>query len=194
MMLSDSEILEAIANGEIDIQPFNKDALGPCSVDLTLDSVFLVYHPGEPIDVRLQDPSRNNTELVDTGGEPFVIRPHQFILGQTRETVAVSPRLAALLEGRSSIARFGIIVHAAGLVNPGTGAMRPGKLTLEIFCENESPVILYPGMRIVQIMFVRLGRTATITYDKRPESKYVGQQLPSIRPISGWPDQNRDEE
>ncbi len=180
MMLSDSDILRAMSEGEIRIHPFDREALGPCSIDLTLDSLFTVYYPGAPVDLRAQGPEYQNTELIDTDGEPFTIRPHQFVLGQTRETVTVSNSYAALLEGRSSIARLGIIVHAAGLVNPGTGTRTPGRLTLEIFCENESPVVLYPGMRIVQVMFVRLNSPATSAYDERPQSHYVGQERPII--------------
>ena len=181
MMLSDVDILNAMDNGEIAIDPFDKSALGPCSIDLTLDSIFRVYHPGGIVDIKGEAPPDKFTELVDTKGEPFTIKPRQFILGQTRETVMVSNGYAALLEGRSSIARLGIIVHAAGLVNPGTGIKRPSKLTLEIFCENTSPVVLYPGMRIVQIMFVKLSSTARTGYDLREKSRYVGQREPSMR-------------
>ncbi len=160
--------------------PFDKSALGPCSIDLTLDSIFRVYHEGDIVDVKRGMAQDEHTELIDTRGEAFVIQPGQFILGQTREAISVSEEYAALLEGRSSVARLGIIVHAAGLVNPGTGTKKPGRLTLEIFCENRSPVALYPGMRIVQIMFVRLSSPAKLAYDLRKTSRYVGQERPDI--------------
>jgi len=98
-----------------------------------------------------------------------------------RRHIAISAKYAGLLEGRSSVARLGIIVHAAGLVNPGTGLKKPGRLTLEIYCENLSPVMLHPGMGIVQIMFVPLSSPAEIGYDSRKSSRYVGQEEPSIR-------------
>jgi dCTP deaminase len=181
MMLADVDILKAINAGEIMIDPFDPDTLGPCSIDLKLDSMFRVYAPGNPVDIRSDDVIDKDTKIVDTGEEPFLILPGQFILGQTQERIKLSPLYAGLLEGRSSVARLGIIVHTAGLVNPGTGTKTPGKLTLEIFCENLSPVLLYPGMRIVQIMFVPLSSRAERAYDARRGSRYVGQDQPRIR-------------
>ena len=180
MMLSDSDIRKAIEIGDIKINPFDDRAVGPCSVDLHLDSTFRIYHLGPPVDIRAKRPLDEETKLVSTEGEPFMILPGQFILGQTIEEISVSESYAGLLEGRSSIARLGIIVHAAGLVNPGTGVDKPGHLTLEIFCENLSPVMLYPGMPIVQIMFVQLSSKAQTGYDKRDGSRYVGQKQPGI--------------
>lgn len=57
---------------------------------------------------------------------------------------------------------------------------KPGKLTLEIFCENLSPVLLYPGMRIVQLMFVPPSSQSESGYDSREGSRYVGQEELSI--------------
>ncbi|TXT57377.1 MAG: dCTP deaminase [Candidatus Thorarchaeota archaeon] len=181
MMLSDVDIEKAMEQGDIKIEPYDNALLGPCSIDLTLDSIFRIYSPGAPVDIKSDTPVDRDTKVVDTGEEPFMILPGQFILAQTRENISVSPKYAALLEGRSSVARLGIIVHAAGLVNPGTGIDRPSRLTLEVFCENLSPVLLYPGMKIVQIMFVPLSSPAKTVYDKRKKSRYVGQQRPDVR-------------
>ena len=128
MMLSDNDIANAIKKGEIAIDPFEETALGPCSIDLTLDSVFRIYHEGKAVDIKSKTQVDDSTELIDTEGQPFTIQPHQFVLGQTKETIMISEKYAALLEGRSSIARLGIIVHAAGLVNPGTGIKKKTKL------------------------------------------------------------------
>lgn len=180
MMLSDIDIEKELAQGEIRIDPLSIEAIGPCSVDLTLDTVFRVYNPGKPVDMRVKDNLDKDTRVVNTKGSPFLILPGQFILGQTIERISLSSKYAALLEGKSSIARLGIIVHAAGLVNPGTGSDKPGKLTLEIYCENLSPVLLYPGMQIVQIMFVLLSSPARRGYDKRVTSRYIGQEGPVV--------------
>ncbi len=180
MMLSDVDIEKAMKEGAIVIEPFMPDSLGPCSIDLTLDSIFRVYNPGTPIDIENREALDKDTKLVDTKNKPFMILPGQFILGQTIERISINSELAALLEGRSSVARLGIIVHAAGLVNPGTGTKKPGRLTLEIYCENLSPVLLRPGMSIVQIMFVPLSSPAKRGYDDRKTSRYVGQDRPDV--------------
>jgi len=183
MMLSDVDIEKAIEKGAIRIEPFDPNALGPCSVDLKLDSVFRLYNPGSPVDIAAGHDLGKDTRLIDTKGEPFMILPRQFVLGQTVEHLSISHEYAALLEGRSSVARLGIIVHAAGLVNPGTGTEKPGRLTLEIFCENLSPVMLRPGMRIVQIMFLPLSSPARVGYDSRRGSRYIGQDEPKIQEL-----------
>ncbi len=180
-MLSDIDIIDAIKKGDIRIDPWDPATLGPCSIDFTLDGVFRVYEQGPVVDIKADRPLDLNTRLVETEDRPFTIRPGQFVLGQTRERIVLSTSYAAILEGKSSIARLGIIVHAAGLVNPGTGMKKPTKLTLEIFCENPNQVLLYPGMQIVQATFIRLSTPAKTGYDDRQSSHFVGGDVPAIR-------------
>jgi dCTP deaminase len=181
MVMSDKEILEAIEKGEISIDPFSaKDMLGPCSVDLHLLDEFRVFKMGRVVDPQGDNSKDKVTELIGTGGKPFIIAPGQFTLASTVEKIAIAKDIAATLEGRSSIARLGIMVHAAGLVNPGTGLVKPSRLTLEVSCQNSSPVKLYPGMKIVQIIFHRLSGKAAIGYDERKTSRFVGQDQPSL--------------
>lgn len=174
MMLSDKDILKAIEEGEIEVIPFDEENLGPCSIDLTLSDSFRVFEDGDEVDSRSL--AEENAHEVKTGGKPFTIQPHQFVLGKTRERIAISKSLSATLEGRSSIARFGLIVHAAGLVNPGTGLKEPVPQILEIFCQNNTSVKLYPGMKIIQMTFHRLDSPSNVGYDEREDSTFVGQK------------------
>jgi dCTP deaminase len=179
--MSNKEILQAMERGEISIEPFSaEEMLGPCSVDLHLLDEFRVFKAGGVIDPKEDYSSNRVTELINTGGKPFIIAPGQFTLASTVEKIAISRSIAATLEGRSSIARLGIVVHAAGLVNAGTGLIKPSRLTLEVSCENSSPIRLYPGMKIVQMIFHRLGEPATIGYDERKSSRFVGQDQPTL--------------
>lgn len=181
MILSDRDILREIERGNIKIEPFNRERVGPCSVDLTLDDVFLVFESGSVIDpLNLSDVP---IKKVKTNGGKFRIMPGQFILASTAERIAISRDIAATLEGLSSLARLGIIVHAAGLVNPGTGLISPSQLVLEISNRGSSDVLLTPGMRIVQIIFHRLTSPAEMGYDERRSSKYVGQREPVVKGI-----------
>jgi dCTP deaminase len=181
MILSDRDILREIERGNIRIEPFDRKRVGPCSVDLTLDDIFMVFERGSVIDpLNLSEiPIRK----VRTDGGKFRIMPGQFVLASTAEKIAISRGIAATLEGLSSLARLGIIVHAAGLVNPGTGLISPSKLVLEISNRGSSDVLLTPGMRIVQIIFHRLTSPAEIGYDERKSSKYVGQEEPIVKKI-----------
>lgn len=175
MILSDREILEAVKKGKIHIYPFKKENVGPCSVDLTLSSQFKIFKKNTVVSANSIEDIERNTVSIDTKNKPFTIEPGQFVLGKTREKIAISKDLAATLEGRSSIARFGIVVHAAGLVNPGSGLKNPVPQVLEVFCQNSSPVKLHPGMKIVQMIFHRLTSESRQGYDERKSSKFVGQ-------------------
>jgi len=175
MMLSDTEILEAIRKGEIIIDPFKEENVGPCSVDLTLSSNFTLFEEGQLIDSkRLSETFK--TQAIEAKGGGIELKPGQFILAKTVEKIAVSKDIAATLEGRSSIARLGVFVHAAGLVNPGSGLTKPVPMVLEVFSQNSSPVKLYPGMKIVQIIFYKLSTPARQGYDERKASRFVGQE------------------
>ena len=179
MILSDRDILAEIERGRIVIDPFVREHLGPCSVDLTLSDEFAVFESREIID---PESNRGKVHLrtVRTEGEKFRIRAGEFVLASTVGRIAVSKEFAATLEGLSSLARVGIVVHAAGLVNPGTGLRQPVPLVLEISNRGNSDVLLTPGMRIVQIMFHRLSSPATVGYDERSSSRFVGQRGPVL--------------
>lgn len=180
MILSNTDILKEIKAQEIIIDPFDEEAVGPCSIDLTLGDTFLVFRHGYVL--RPNDATRieENSEIRCTEGGSFLLSPNQFVLACTQEKIAISKKIAATLEGKSSIARLGIVVHAAGLVNPGTGMKSPTTLTLEISQQANSPVELVPGMSIIQIIFHRLSSEASIGYDDREKSKYVGLDKPIV--------------
>jgi len=177
MILSDREIIEAIKKGEIIIDPFSRENVGPCSVDLTLADEFVVFKEGGMIDPANPRTLGENIHVIKTSGKPFILKPKQFVLAMTREKIGVSKNLAATLEGRSSIARLGIVVHAAGLVSPGSGMIHPKPLVLEVFSQNSSEVKLYPGMRIVQVIFHRLSKPAELGYDEHPKSTYKRENV-----------------
>jgi dCTP deaminase len=181
MILSHQDILAAIEAQEIYISPFDDSAVGPCSVDLRLGNTFLVFHHG-----RLFRPNDRNAILKNTEiyriekDESFLLSPNQFVLASTLEKISISKKYAATLEGKSSIARLGIVVQAAGLVNPGTGLRSPTTLTLEIAHQANSPVELVPGMPIIQIIYHRLTSETAIGYDDSKKSKYIGLNEPRV--------------
>ena len=85
---------------------------------------------------------------------PYPLKPHQFILGRTLERIELPvdkgvPHLAARIEGKSSRARCGLMVHfTAPTVHPGW----VGPLTLEMINLGPQTIILRPGMAIAQLI------------------------------------------
>ena len=120
-VLSDATIRELAAAGAIRIDPWDPAMVQPASYDVRLGHSFRVFHNHRVTAIDLLDPPRNLTESVTIGDdETFVIHPGEFVLGRTLETVAIPNDVVARIEGKSSLGRLGLIVHAtAGFVDPG---------------------------------------------------------------------------
>jgi dCTP deaminase len=106
-------------------------------------------------------------------GEVFVIHPGEFVLGRTLEWVELPDDVVARIEGKSSIGRLGLIVHAtAGFVDPGF----KGTLTLEITNLTRVPIKLSPNLLIAQLSFMTLDAPAERPYGSEElGSHYQGQ-------------------
>ena len=178
MILSDRDLRARMERGEIGIAPIEDLTvqLQPASFDLRLDSRFLslrsgriqMLDPREPMDLAFE-------EIVIPASEPIVLNPGDFLLGSTIESVRVPSDLVARVEGRSSLGRLGIVVHAtAGFIDPGF----EGQITLEISNLGRCAVRLYPGMRVCQIVFHELTSPAERPYGPERGSKYHGQRGP----------------
>lgn len=178
MVLSDRSIREALASGRLVIDPIGENAVQPASLDIRLDANFRVFrnHLQPYIDVR--EEMEELTQPVEIGeDESFVLHPGEFVLGSTLEHVGLANDLVARVEGKSSLGRLGLLVHAtAGFVDPGW----QGKLTLELSNVATLPIRLYYGMKIGQLSFQELTTPAERPYG-HPElrSRYQGQTLPT---------------
>ncbi|MFO0824776.1 MAG: dCTP deaminase [Gemmataceae bacterium] len=89
-----------------------------------------------------------------TGGQPFVLRPNQLVLGRTLEKVTLpivpdGQSLAARVEGKSSYARCGLLVHFTA---PTIHAGFSGTITLELINLGPCNISLYAGTPICQLI------------------------------------------
>jgi dCTP deaminase len=161
-VLSDGTIRRLVDEGRIRIEPWDPLMVQPASVDLKLGTSFRVFHNHRIQVIDLADPPTGLTERVEVDtDEPFVIHPGEFVLGRTEEHVAIPDDVVARIEGKSSLGRLGLIVHAtAGFVDPGF----TGTLTLEITNFNSVPIVLRPGLPIAQLSFMTLDRAAERPY------------------------------
>jgi dCTP deaminase len=173
-VLSDATIMRLIAERRIVIDPWDQTMVQPASVDLRLGDSFRVFHNHKVTAIDLRDPPRNLTEQIDVQGEePFVIHPGEFCLGRTLEHVELPDDIVARIEGKSSLGRLGLIVHAtAGFCDPGW----KGTLTLELNNLTRVPIRLYPGLPIAQLSFMTLDAPAQRPYGHESlGSHYQGQ-------------------
>ena len=173
-VLSDGTITALVEAGRIVVRPWNPASVQPASVDLRLGNSFRVFHNHRVTAIDLREPPTDLTEeVVVADGEPFVIHPGEFCLGRTHEWVELPDDIVARIEGKSSLGRLGLIVHAtAGFCDPGWR----GTLTLELNNLTRVPIKLYPGLLIAQLSFMALDRPAQRPYGS-PDlgSHYQGQ-------------------
>ncbi|NPA76294.1 MAG: dCTP deaminase [Candidatus Diapherotrites archaeon] len=166
MILGRNAILELMKTGDIRIDPFDENALGPASYDIALSSKFRIFDRyGEFIDIRDDsfDPARYG-DLVDTEGGPIEIQPGQLVLGMSAERITLSDRVMGWISGRSRFARIGLLVHvSSNLIQPGVSNHQ----ILEIVNLSPRPMRLWPGVRIAQVVFEEVKGAAEGPVDRR---------------------------
>lgn len=177
MLLSDKDIKKEIKRGAIVIRPRPNFALqlSSCLLDLRLGYQFRVFqYAANPfIDIKKEIPDELTTLVTLKKNGRFILQPGEFALASTEEWIELADNVAARLEGRSSIGRLGVIVHAtASIVTPGWR----GNLTLELGNIGRMPVALYPGMRICALSFEYLTSASETPYYKSKTSKYKNSQ------------------
>jgi dCTP deaminase len=190
-VLSDGTIRRLVEERRIVIEPWDPGMVQPASVDLRLGRSFRVFHNHKLPAIDLAEPPQGVTELVEIAeDQSFVIHPGEFVLGTTEEWVELPDDIVARIEGKSSLGRLGLIVHAtAGFVDPGFS----GTLTLEITNLTRVPIVLWPGKPIAQLSFMALDQAAERPYGhpdlgshyqsqaEATESRYEGG--PADRPV-----------
>lgn len=181
MILCNHEIHKALDERRLIISPEPKprepeisDDAARCpfdthSVDLTLSNIITVPEPGTyAYDLNEPTPlanfiTRNSRSYTIDDYSSFVLERQQFVLGMTREFVGLPIRhpknletktcLAARIEGKSSRARVGLLIHfTAPTVHPGWGDPTPRALTLEMINLGPARIILKPRMPIAQLI------------------------------------------
>lgn len=171
MILSNVEVHRALDDGRLVITPepaprFPQIDSDHCpydthSVDLRLGDEISVPRPGSYAYDHTQAASltehisRNSTKFKINKQTPFKLERNQFVLGITQEWIELPIAtdcevcLAARIEGKSSRARTGLLIHfTAPTVHPGF----EGHLVLEMTNLGASPILLTPGMYIAQLI------------------------------------------
>ncbi len=162
MILSDKEIRNQIGLRNIVIQPFNPACLGSNSYDVHL-SPFLATYVDEVLDCAKSHELKHFT--IEREG--YVLQPGKLYLGSTVEYTETHAHVP-FLEGKSSIGRLGIDIHAtAGKGDVGFC----NHWTLEISVTH--PVRVYPGMKIGQLIYFSVVDTVDVPYYAKEDAKYT---------------------
>ena len=169
MILTDAEILAGISSGDIVIDPFQSECLGTNSYDVHLGKYLAVYEDHE-----LDAKKHNKITHFEIPPEGFVLQPGTLYLGVTEEYTETH-HAVPFLEGKSSVGRLGIDIHAtAGKGDVGFC----NTWTLEISCVH--PVRIYGGMPVGQLIYFSIKGEIINYYNKKKDAKYIEK---TIKPV-----------
>jgi dCTP deaminase len=175
MLLSNTAIYEALDDGRLVIDPQPtpryptitqpKTPYDSTAINLTLGNILRI--PEEDMSIQLDVPGGNITKTLSKfykqkvleENESYKLETGVFIIANTREYIKL-PRerkaewgnkrlLAARVEGKSSFARVGLLVHFTA---PTIHCGFEGTITLELVCLGKYPVSLQPDMSICQLL------------------------------------------
>lgn len=188
MRLTDNQILEKWMQGSINFTPaIDPKSITGVTVDLYLGNSFRrSLMRSEVIDLG-SDKATLNTAIGKAFSEEliqdeFLLEPGRLALGVTRERVSIADDLVGWLDGRSTLARLGLMVHiTAHRIDPGWD----GNIVLEFFNVGPAPLILRSGMKIGAISFEQLAYGVNEPYHSREGSTYRNQDGAKLAQATG---------
>lgn len=194
MRLCDRDIIEALNARRIIIEPPpDLQVISGITIDLRLGSRFRVFSSHTipcidltgsraQIDQAVEKVMGDEIHIADD--DTFVLHPGELALGVTLESITLPDDLVGWLDGRSSLARLGLMVHVtAHRIDPGWS----GNIVLEFFNSGKLPLALGPGMAIGAMSFETMTGVAIHPYTQRDDAKYRDQRGPDASRIGKDP-------
>lgn len=191
-ILPDHLIAEYIQKGIITISPMPKnwrDSIDQVSMDFHLGGNLKLFKGGTYrfIDTRRGLPDDAMEEINLKDGDPFILEPGAFAIASTSELLKLPNDILGRLEGKSSLARLGILVHStAARFDPGWN----GAPVLELGNLGPKPAILYCGMPICAFTFEKLAAPVRMKYEGSRSDRYSGSRLAVASKIDSALDSN----
>lgn len=165
-MFSRVDVLNAMSMDDIRIEPFDERLLLPNSLKVRLDSELAIAKKGKVDPAKADGMEKLYTTKRLKPKEEFVLKPRQFVLARTLESLALSNKVSALVHGTSTLARMGLVAtQTAPVIQAGHGVPEMRKVVLEISNNGPFDIVLKPGMVIGQLIFFRLDTPSNILYD-----------------------------
>jgi len=183
MRLCDRDIERWLDEKKLTITPRPPEKhINGATVDIRLGHEFRVFvgHKAPFIDLSAPKEEINHAldqimsdKIVLKEKECFFLHPGELALAVTLESVTIPDDLVGWLDGRSSLARLGLMVHVtAHRIDPGWR----GQIVLEFYNSGKLPLGLRPGMLIGALSFELLSGQAKRPYHQRQDAKYHNQK------------------
>ncbi len=160
-ILNREELIEKISNSDYSkklvVTPLlSENQIGPASIDIRLGSSIVIprrtYIGSQDVTEKqyIQTVERRLYDRVRLHyHQKFVLHPNEMILAVTFEYISLPFDVFATVVSRSSWGRLGLVIATASVVQPGY----KGCLTLELANLSVSPIVLYPGLLVGQLIF-----------------------------------------
>lgn len=197
MKLSDYNIELWLKQRKLIITPQpTKDKIHGITVDIRLGNKFRTFNNKKNKFINLGNKKKNirndlkfimNKEITISNKDVFFLNPGELVLAITYESLILPNNLVGWLDGRSSLARLGLMVHITShRIDPGW----KGSIVLECYNAGKIPLALKPGMIICALSFELIYGKVIRPYNNRKNAKYNNQNKVFISKI----DQDIDEE
>lgn len=182
MRLCDKDIEEWLNKKKLIITPFpKKELINGITVDIHLGNKYRIFHDHTTSCIDLSSSEENtslslikimSSETIFSKEKPFFLKPGTLALFSTLENIILPNNLVGWLDGRSSLARLGLMIHVTShRIDPGWN----GNIVLEFFNAGKLTLSLTPGIKIAAISFELLSKSVIRPYNTRSESKYKSQ-------------------
>ncbi|WP_295164792.1 dCTP deaminase [uncultured Buchnera sp.] len=182
MRLCDTDIEEWLSKKKLIITPYpKKELINGITVDIHLGDKFRVFYDHTTSCIDLSGSQEKKTldlakiiscETVFSKEKPFFLKPGSLALFSTLESITLPNNLVGWLDGRSSLARIGLMIHVTShRIDPGWH----GNIVLEFFNAGKLTLVLTPGIKIAALSFELLSKSVVRPYNSRYESKYKSQ-------------------
>ncbi|MEY8199662.1 MAG: dCTP deaminase [Colwellia sp.] len=183
MRLCDKDIEQYLDDEKIVIEPKpDRSMISGVSVDIRLGNEFRVFRDHTAPYIDLSAPKAEVQEAMNAimsdeihiaDGDAFFLHPGELALAVTLESVTLPDNIVGWLDGRSSLARLGLMVHVtAHRIDPGWS----GQIVLEFYNSGKLPLALRPQMKIAALNFETMSSSAARPYNKREDAKYRDQK------------------
>jgi deoxycytidine triphosphate deaminase len=166
MFLSNKTISKYIYEGKIIVNgKLNIETKG---ISINLGSELLIPKPKQIFDTK--KPKELKYDKYDLFKKPYILKPNGFVLGSTQQSIRTDRDIITMLDGRSTYARAGLMIHLTALVLDGVPFNHENSV-LEIKNLGNFDIVLHEGERIGTYLFAKL--TEPIVGEKK--GRYTDQ-------------------
>ena len=190
LVLGISELEERIYHPQLEdrlivsplINPHTQDG----TIDIRLGTKFIMTQRTsvpriDPLDLTSEEIPKFLQRVDLPMGSPITIHPRMLLLAATLEYICLPLDLCASVVTRSTYGRLGLMSATAIHVHPGYR----GCLTLELVNYGDVAILLYPGIRIAQLVIYH---TEPSNIPKKPKYQLVTEpQFPKLWDEDDYP-------